>query len=110
MRKRIETGLPKSSVKAEWAVQSDDLLYTVHWAIKPDGTGETGDIRAQARLTFDNLRKAVEAAGGSMADVNQVLVYLTTPDAFAGMNEVWNEVFSEPYPSRATVLAQLLMP
>ena len=51
------------------------------------------------------------AAGGSLADVTQVLIYLTDPADFNQMNQVYREFFSPPYPNRATVIvAALLVP
>ena len=69
-----------------------------------DGSFETGPIERQAEVTFDNLRRIVTAAGGTMDDVTQVLIYLTDPAAFDGMNEVYRRFFDPPYPNRATVV------
>jgi enamine deaminase RidA (YjgF/YER057c/UK114 family) len=44
-----------------------------------------------------------------MDDVTQVLVYLTSPDAFAGMNAVYQTYFRKPYPNRATIVAGLMV-
>ena len=53
----------------------------------------------------------VEAAGGGMVDVTQVLTYLTRPEDFAAMNRIYETFFEEPYPNRATVIvAGLLIP
>ena len=52
----------------------------------------------------------VEAAGGSMADVTQVLVYLPDPADFPGMNEAYARAFQPPYPNRATIVANLMVP
>ncbi len=50
------------------------------------------------------------AAGGTLADVTQVMIYITDAKHFAAMNEVYKEYFIEPYPNRATVVAGLLVP
>lgn len=53
----------------------------------------------------------MEAAGGALADVTQVLIYLTRPEDFAAMNAVYETFFEAPYPNRATVIvAGLLAP
>jgi enamine deaminase RidA (YjgF/YER057c/UK114 family) len=59
---------------------------------------------------MDNLKRTVEAAGGTLDDVTQVLVYLPSKEDFAGMNEVYRTYFSKPYPNRATVVAGLMVP
>ena len=77
MREAIDTGLAPTKSPLEWAVCADGRLYTALISTKPDGTLETGDITAQTIRTFDNLKQVLAAAGGTMADVAQVLIYLT---------------------------------
>ena len=110
MRKPVKTHLPAVSSLLEWATTADGILYTAQIPNREDGSIETGDIRAQAELTLSNLRRTVEAAGGSMDDVTQVLVYLPDPSDFAGMNEVYARSFKPPYPNRATIVANLMVP
>jgi len=109
MRKAIKTHLPGEEAPIEWAVSADGILYTAQIPIRADGSIETGDIGRQADLTFDNLKRTLEAAGGSLVDVTQVLVYLTGKEHFAGMNEVYRRYFAKPYPNRATVIVAGLM-
>jgi 2-iminobutanoate/2-iminopropanoate deaminase len=109
MRQAVKTHLPSERVPIEWATTADGILYTAQIPIREDGTIETGDITKQATLTLDNLKRTVEAAGGSMDDVTQVLVYLTSPDAFPGMNAVYEKYFRKPYPNRATLVAGLMV-
>ena len=62
-----------------------------------------GDLAAQARRAFDNLRAVCEAAGGSLEHVARVGLYLTDLGRFAEVNAVMAEYFSEPYPARSTI-------
>jgi enamine deaminase RidA (YjgF/YER057c/UK114 family) len=110
MRKVVKTHLPVESAPIEWATMGGDYLYTAHVPIRQDGTFETGDIAAQTRLTMDNLKRTVEAAGGTLDDVTQVLIYLPNKEDFAGMNEVYRTYFKQPFPNRATVVAGLMIP
>ena len=68
-------------------------------------TGELveGDISAQARRAFDNLKAVCEAAGGSFDDIVRVGLYLTNLGQFAQVNAVMAEYFSAPYPARSTI-------
>ena len=68
-------------------------------------TGELvpGDLGAQARRAFDNLRAVCQAAGGSLDDVVRVGLYLTDLSQFAVVNAVMAEYFAEPYPARSTI-------
>lgn len=62
-----------------------------------------GDIQAQARRAFENLKAVCEAAGGSMDDIVRVGLYLVDLGEFAAVNAVMGEYFSQPYPARSTV-------
>ena len=68
-------------------------------------TGEVvaGGIEAQARRAFDNLKAVAEAAGGSLADVTRLGLYLTDLSQFAAVNAVMAEYFEAPYPARSTI-------
>ena len=110
MRKNIETTLPGGSAPVEWATMGGNTLYTASIPIRADGTIDDGDIESQTRLTMQNLVEILKAAGGSMDDVTQVQVYLTSKAYFSGMNEVYRTFFTEPYPNRATVIADLMVP
>ncbi len=60
-------------------------------------------IDAQMVRVFDNLKAVAEAAGGSLADVVKLNVYLTDLGNFAKVNEAMARYFSEPFPARAAV-------
>jgi reactive intermediate/imine deaminase len=62
-----------------------------------------GDIDAQARRAFDNLRAVCEAAGGSLEDVVKLGLYLTDLGQFAAVNAVMSDYFEAPYPARSTI-------
>jgi enamine deaminase RidA (YjgF/YER057c/UK114 family) len=109
MKSAVATGLKAASAPIEWATVADGILYTAQIPMKADGSIETGDIGVQTELTLRNLKQTVEAAGGTMADVTQVLVYLPDPADFPGMNAVYQKHFPKPYPNRATIVAQLMV-
>jgi reactive intermediate/imine deaminase len=62
-----------------------------------------GDISTQTRRVFENLQAVCAAAGGSLADVARVGIYLTDLGNFAAVNAVMAEYFSTPYPARSTI-------
>ncbi len=62
-----------------------------------------GDMEAQVRRVFENLKAIATAAGGSLANAVRVTIYLTDLGHFALVNKVMAEYFSEPYPARAAV-------
>jgi reactive intermediate/imine deaminase len=69
------------------------------------GTGLVieGDIEAQARRAFENLKAVCEAAGGSLGHVVRAGLFLTNLGDFAKVNAVMAEYFSAPFPARSTV-------
>jgi len=62
-----------------------------------------GDMAAQIRRVFDNLQAVARAAGGSLADMAKLNIFLTDLGHFALVNQVMAEYFSEPYPARAAI-------
>lgn len=62
-----------------------------------------GDIRAQVTRVFDNLQAVARAAGGSLADVVKLNIFLTDLGHFALVNEVMASYFEAPYPARAAI-------
>ena len=61
------------------------------------------DARAQIDQVFRNLQAVAEAAGGGLADVIKLTVYLVDLGNFPIVNEVMSEYFNEPYPARAAI-------
>lgn len=62
-----------------------------------------GDITVQTRRVFDNLNAVATAAGGSLAQVVRVGIYVTDLANFAAVNAVMAEYFELPYPARSTI-------
>lgn len=62
-----------------------------------------GDMAMQVRRVFDNLAAVAKAAGGSLADVVKLNVFLTNLAHFPIVNQMMAEYFTEPYPARAAV-------
>lgn len=111
MRQEIDTGLPSLGQPFSWAVGDGQMVYTSHGPVTAEGKILQGDITAQTRLTLDNLRRTMEAAGGSLDDVLQVQLYLLDVADMKPVDAVYAEVFHAPYPSRSTaVVAALVAP
>ncbi|MCG6867448.1 MAG: RidA family protein [Gammaproteobacteria bacterium] len=62
-----------------------------------------GDIGLQVRHVFDNLAAVARAAGGDLADVVKLNVFLTDLGDFPVVNEIMAQYFREPYPARAVI-------
>ena len=111
MKEVIDCGLPALQQPFSWAVRASGLVFTAHGPVRSDGSIDTGPIESQARLTFSNLRQAMHAAGGSLADVAQVLIYMTDIADMPAIDAVYREFFAPPYPNRSSAaVAALVVP
>lgn len=92
------------------AVRAGDTVYLAGQIPLDPETMQlvTGDIEAETRRVFENLKAVAEAAGGSLANAVKVNVFLTDLSHFAKVNDIMATYFHEPYPARAAVgVAQL---
>lgn len=68
----------------------------------------SGEFADHVRQVFTNLSVIAEEAGGSLADIAKVNIFLTDLSNFATVNEVMAEFFTQPYPARAAVQVSAL--
>ena len=87
------------------AVRAGDTVYFSGQIPLDPATGNVveGDVAAQTRRVFDNLVAVAQAAGGSLAQVVRVGIYVTDLANFAAVNAVMAEYFQAPYPARSTI-------
>ncbi|HKY46706.1 MAG TPA: RidA family protein [Acidimicrobiia bacterium] len=70
-----------------------------------------GDAAAQARQVLLNMKRVIEGAGGSMADVARTTVYLTHLEDRGPVGNVRTEFFPDPAPANTLlVVASLAHP
>lgn len=62
-----------------------------------------GDMEANIRRVFDNLKAVAEAAGGSLQDIAKLNIFLIDLGHFALVNQVMADYFQQPYPARAAI-------
>lgn len=62
-----------------------------------------GGFEAQVERAFRNLAAVAGAAGGSLADVVKLTLFLTDLAHFPKVNEIMQAHFGQPYPARSTV-------
>jgi len=73
-------------------------------ARRPDGKiSGVGDVEEQTRQVCENIRSALEAAGGSMDDVCRVDVYLRNIGDGERVNKVRRQFFRSPAPAASVV-------
>jgi reactive intermediate/imine deaminase len=70
-----------------------------------------GDIKAQTRQVFDNIKAILAAAGAGMKDIVKINTYITDQSKFREMLEVRKDIFgANPPASTAVVVAGLAFP
>lgn len=87
------------------AVKVGDVVYlSGQIPLVPDTMAMVdGGTEAQIVRVFDNLRAVAQAAGGDMADIVKLNIFLTDLGCFATVNEVMARYFEAPFPARAAV-------
>jgi reactive intermediate/imine deaminase len=86
------------------AVRVGDTVYlSGQIGLDPQSGQLVDGIDAQIVRVFDNLKAVAEAAGGSLADLVKINIFLTDLGNFAKVNETMAKYFQQPYPARAAV-------
>ena len=105
-RRRIHTDdAPKAIGIYSQAIRAGETVY-LSGQIPLDPTSMKvvdGPIEQQIERVFENLTAVAEAAGGSLANIVKLTVYLTDLSHFPHVNEVMARFFDEPYPARAAI-------
>jgi reactive intermediate/imine deaminase len=105
-RKIIQTERAPAAIGTySQAVRAGNTLYVSGQIPLDPATGNmiSGDIDAEIRRVFDNLKAIVDAGNGSMDNVVKVTVFLTDLVHFPRVNEIMATYFDKPYPARAAV-------
>jgi enamine deaminase RidA (YjgF/YER057c/UK114 family) len=85
-------GLPKPDVYRQVAVGTGSRIVFISGQVARDADGApvgTGDLAAQVEQAFRNVATAVEAVGGTFADVAKLTIYVVdwTEDKMAALGE-----------------------
>ena len=113
MKKQIITtdAAPRSPLFSQ-GVRVGSTIYVSGMAgIDPATSKMAGaTIQDQTRQALHNCKAIVEAGGGSLEDVVQVIVLLANPADFATMNEEYAKVFAVEPPARAVTKLGVELP
>lgn len=99
--------LPFSKVRP--AASGELVFLSGDLPIAADGSIPEG-IEAQTALTLDRIAATLQTQGLTLDDVVSITAYLTNAADFAAFNQVYASRFSQPYPVRTTVRADLMLP
>src|SRR5271155_334542 len=67
-----------------------------------------GDIKHQTHIVLSNIKRILDAAGATMADVVKCSVFLKEGSDFPQMNQVYTEFFGLHTPARTTVVCDFV--
>jgi len=79
------------------------LIYISGQGANDAGDVQGADISSHTTKVMNNVKKLVEAGGGSMDSILQLTVYLGNLDFYDGMNKVFKTYFPHGGPARTTV-------
>jgi 2-iminobutanoate/2-iminopropanoate deaminase len=106
MKKEIKTEkAPQSIGPFSQAIEANGFVFASGQIALDPKTGDlnSGSIQEQTRLVLKNLMGVFEAAETSLDNIVKCNVYLQDMNDYSGMNIVYGEFFSSPYPARAAV-------
>ncbi len=96
------------------AVMIDNYLHIAGTTALSHVTGDYYErsipdtIEEQTKLTLENIRKCVEAVGGSMSNIFKVVIMLKNPTDYKRMNAVRAKYFSKEPPISTCFQASLM--
>jgi 2-iminobutanoate/2-iminopropanoate deaminase len=91
------------------AVAAGPFLFTSGQIGVDPASGKVAEgLEAQTEQVLKNLADVLTAGGLGMDDVVKTTVFLTTAEDFAAMNTIYRSHFSEPFPTRSTVVVAAL--
>ena len=99
-------GKPSGHFSHATVTEASGRLVFISGMLAKDTDGKivgVGDPGAQTRQVCENLKAAVEEAGGTLADICRVDVYVRNMEHFDAIHAVRREYFSPPLPASTMV-------
>jgi 2-iminobutanoate/2-iminopropanoate deaminase len=101
---------PVANYKMATRMEGGRLVYVsgqVAWDASGNIVGK-GDVGAQARQTFRNLRQVLQAAGGDLGSLMKMTTYITRIDDRPAVAEARGEVFDGEVPASTLIVVKSL--
>jgi reactive intermediate/imine deaminase len=101
---------PVANYKMATRMEGGRLLYVsgqVAWDAKGEIVGK-GDVKAQARQTFENLRNVLRGAGGDLDSLMKITTYITDLANFPAVMEARSQVFKGEMPASTLIVVKSL--
>lgn len=81
----------------------DYIFLSGQLPLENDGAMSTGDISSQTRRCIENLQHLLALRGLDLSYTVQVRVYLADMNDYAAMDQVFRQMFKDPYPARTVI-------
>ena len=101
---------PVANYKMGTRMDGGRLVYVsgqVAWDASGNIVGK-GDVGAQARQTFQNLRQVLQAAGGDLGNLMKMTTYITRVEDRPAVAEARSEVFHGELPASTLIVVKSL--
>ena len=101
---------PVANYKMATRMEGGRLVYVsgqVAWDASGNIVGK-GDVGAQARQTFQNLRQVLQAAGGDLGNLMKITTYITRIEHRPAVAEARSEVFHGELPASTLIVVKSL--
>ena len=101
---------PVANYKMATRMEGGRLLYVsgqVAWDASGNIVGK-GDVGAQARQTFRNLRQVLQAAGGDLGSLMKMTTYITRIEDRPAVATARGEVFDGEVPASTLIVVKSL--
>lgn len=109
-RVAVQTDAAPAAIGAySQAIRAGNLIFTSGQVGADPASGVLADgVAAQAEQALGNLASVLQAAGSGFDRVLKTVIFLTSVDDWATVNEVYARHMVEPYPARSTVTVRAL--
>ena len=105
MKEQISSANAPSAIGpySQGIAAGDMVFVSGQLPINP-ATGERPEgIAAQTAQALENIKSILAERGMTLDNVVKTTVFLADLNDFTGMNEVYGQFFSKPYPSRSAI-------
>ena len=98
------------------AVRMDNMLWISGTSALTHVVGDVQDrnlppsVEEQTRLTFENIKKVLDAAGGKMSDIFKLQVYIVRREDFHAIDQVTKEYLPDKGFINSAFVTELLNP
>lgn len=110
MKPIVTSAAPAAIGPYSQAIEVNGFVYASGQLPIDPATGAfpEGGVQEQTRQSLLNVKAILEEAGLTLANVVKTTVYLADMGDFAAMNEIYSQLFSQPFPARSAVAVKAL--